>query len=110
MKNARFPSLEDFEYSGKVCSTIQDVEELFLNIIHFNGGRKMTNENKYQEIQDEYEKELFRLWQNVDAKIPRPDFHGAAVQYAYCRRELDNEFMKEFSALKHFDLQMSAKS
>lgn len=66
--------------------------------------------NKYQEIQDDYEKELSRLWKNVDANIPRPDSRTAAIQYAQCRRELDQEFMKEFSALKHFDLQIQAKS
>lgn len=66
--------------------------------------------NKYQEIQDDYEKELSRLWQNVDANIPRPDFLNAAIQYATCRRELDQEFMKEFSALKHFDLQIPVNS
>lgn len=70
----------------------------------------MTSENKYKQIQDDYEKDLFRLWQRVDPKIPRPDFHGAAIQYVDCRRVLDQEFLNEFGVLKHLDLQIQAKS
>lgn len=64
----------------------------------------------YEKIQDDYEKWLRDFYKNIPAFITRPDFKKAAIQYASCRRELDQEFMKEFSALKHFDLQMPTNS
>lgn len=62
----------------------------------------MKIEIKYQKIQGDYEKKLKWLWECVDQKIPRPNFQQAAFQYASCRRQLDREFIKEFSVLKHF--------
>jgi len=64
----------------------------------------------YDQIQIDYETNLRKSWEHVDPKIPRPHFQEAAQQYAKCRRELDQEFLKEYSALKHFDLQIPSNS
>jgi len=64
----------------------------------------------YDQIQIDYETKLRKSWEHVDPKIPRPNFQEAAGQYADCREKIDTEFFNEYSALKHFDLQMPAKS
>jgi len=64
----------------------------------------------YDQIRKDFEKKLREAWEHVDQKIPRPHFQEAAQQYAICRRELDQEFLKEYSALKYFDLQIPTNS
>lgn len=58
------------------------------------------SENPYQPIQNEYEAWLRNHWKNVPRNFKRPDFKMAAIQYAACRRELDQEFHKEYGFLK----------
>ena len=51
---------------------------------------KLTEE--YQTIQNKFEAWLKRYWQGIPTQHKRPDFKAVAIQYADCRRKLDQEF------------------
>jgi len=55
-----------------------------------------NNDFNYQQIQDKFEVWLRNYWKGIPKPVKRPDFKAAAMQYADCRRTLDQEFLKEF--------------
>jgi len=56
----------------------------------------MQSDAVYKKIQKNYEKFLRQYWKGIDPLIIRPDFKSASIQYTNCRRELDQEFLKEY--------------
>lgn len=55
-----------------------------------------TDPNPYQEVQENYETWLRKYWEGLPNTLKRPDFRFAAMQYADCRRTLDQEFLNEY--------------
>jgi len=54
------------------------------------------DENPYQTVQEKYETWLRDYWEGLPLTHKRPDFRLAAMQYANCRRKLDQEFLIEY--------------
>ena len=75
-------------YICQTCIIKQQKEEI--------GKLTTNNDFNYQQIQYKFEAWLRGYWKGIPKDVKRPDFKEASIQYAECRKTLDQEFLKEF--------------